>query len=401
MENPKVLENPNMEVLERSNGRPLDAVEPVGDLPVLERSESPLISVNPRTLKKPRSEVPSINSITAILADGGIYDGVSDMEACVDAAVNMGGGVTMSDTGKAGDMRGISKAEEERSLNIDDVEVLDEDWVVYEAGVFPTITFSECDHEHIDKSLRNAIIVRLFGRNIVYAALLNKIHALWKPRVVPEPSKTVPMQREESARESGDLYGPWMMVTSSRRRQNQEGGIERGIVDEQDKGKGVIRNGTEGTGRSEDWSAPVGNATKSAVKQPLRGRDRKGRPHSTIRLSAAGNVRRSGLRVKSLPVGFKVGKSKNGGDVRGPLGKASLGYRSPSKTPTSEWIHAADERIDAMVHAKNVVNGVGIRGMEEDDPSLGLQIGGDNAPMILEDSIADRVLGPSGDALSS
>ncbi|KAK8702280.1 hypothetical protein V6N13_020641 [Hibiscus sabdariffa] len=185
----------------------------------------------------------------------------------------------MSDVMKTGDLRGTHKAagsssyaqvlafssknmdcyEDDQSLNIDEVEVLDEDCVVSKASVVPTIKFSE---------------------------------------LIPEPNKTIPMQRSEHDQEPGDLYGPWMMVTNSRRRliHSRQGamkpvgavadhsgswyevlqdcGIESGNVGEQDREKCVISNGNKGVDLSEECLAFVGNVTKPADKQSIRGKDR-------------------------------------------------------------------------------------------------------------------------------
>ncbi|KAK8565543.1 hypothetical protein V6N12_059101 [Hibiscus sabdariffa] len=123
-----------------------------------------------------------------------------------------------------------------------------------------------------------------------------------KPRsevsFIPEPNKTIPMQRSEHDQEPGDLYGPWMMVTNSRRRliHSRQGamkpvgavadhsgswyevlqdcGIESGNVGEQDREKCVISNGNKGVDLSEECLAFVGNVTKPADKQSIRGKDR-------------------------------------------------------------------------------------------------------------------------------
>ncbi|KAK8565542.1 hypothetical protein V6N13_020640 [Hibiscus sabdariffa] len=81
------------------------------------------------------------------------------------------------------------------------------------------------------------------------------------------------------------------------------------------------------------------------------------------------------MRVTSSPASFKVGKSTTGSNMKGSQGKANFGYRSPNKMSMSEWIQAASERIDVMVNAESVMNRIGIWGMEEEDPGLGLQNG--------------------------
>ncbi|KAL4362111.1 hypothetical protein GQ457_04G026880 [Hibiscus cannabinus] len=63
-----------------------------------------------------------------------------------------------------------------------DVVVKKSDYVMSREGVFPSIRFSEKVHEHIDYVLRQAIIVRLLGRNIGYKTLFSRLKALWTPK---------------------------------------------------------------------------------------------------------------------------------------------------------------------------------------------------------------------------
>ncbi|KAL4296692.1 hypothetical protein GQ457_12G011660 [Hibiscus cannabinus] len=67
-------------------------------------------------------------------------------------------------------------------LDPNNVVVLDEDCVIYNYGDYPSIKFSTRVHDQIDRSMRNVVIVRLLGRNIGYGTLLNRLHALWKPK---------------------------------------------------------------------------------------------------------------------------------------------------------------------------------------------------------------------------
>ncbi|KAL4285114.1 hypothetical protein GQ457_16G010640 [Hibiscus cannabinus] len=60
-----------------------------------------------------------------------------------------------------------------------DVVVEEADCVVRRDGDFPSIRFSERVHERIDYGMRQAVIVRLLGRNIGYKTLFSRIKALW------------------------------------------------------------------------------------------------------------------------------------------------------------------------------------------------------------------------------
>ncbi|KAL4324940.1 hypothetical protein GQ457_11G023650 [Hibiscus cannabinus] len=63
----------------------------------------------------------------------------------------------------------------------EEVEVLAEDVIIDKSEPIPSIRFSNRVHERIDRNMRNAIIVRLLGRSIGYATLLNKMRAMWNP----------------------------------------------------------------------------------------------------------------------------------------------------------------------------------------------------------------------------
>ncbi|KAL4290564.1 hypothetical protein GQ457_14G013460 [Hibiscus cannabinus] len=62
-----------------------------------------------------------------------------------------------------------------------DVDLLDDDVVVNNSGVFPKIRFSDRFHQQIDVKLSKSLIVRLLGRSIGYRALKNRVLALWRP----------------------------------------------------------------------------------------------------------------------------------------------------------------------------------------------------------------------------
>ncbi|XP_039014276.1 uncharacterized protein LOC120144230 [Hibiscus syriacus] len=48
-------------------------------------------------------------------------------------------------------------------------------------GDYPKISFSNRIHDLIDRNMKQVIITRLLGKKIGYKALINMIHALWKP----------------------------------------------------------------------------------------------------------------------------------------------------------------------------------------------------------------------------
>ncbi|KAK9042990.1 hypothetical protein V6N11_071342 [Hibiscus sabdariffa] len=70
----------------------------------------------------------------------------------------------------------------DEELSPDKVIVLDEDCIISDYEDFPTIKFSNRVHDQIDRNMKNVIIVRLLGRNISYGTLLNRFHAMWKPK---------------------------------------------------------------------------------------------------------------------------------------------------------------------------------------------------------------------------
>ncbi|KAL4280672.1 hypothetical protein GQ457_03G026900 [Hibiscus cannabinus] len=63
-----------------------------------------------------------------------------------------------------------------------DVVVRNENVRLGGSNTLPEIQFSDKIHEAIDAKLACSLVVMLLGRSIGYQALLNRIHALWKPR---------------------------------------------------------------------------------------------------------------------------------------------------------------------------------------------------------------------------
>ncbi|KAL4291217.1 hypothetical protein GQ457_14G013430 [Hibiscus cannabinus] len=63
----------------------------------------------------------------------------------------------------------------------EEVIILEDDVILNRKEKIPSIQFSNRVHDQVDRSMRNAIIVRLFGRTVGFKTLWSRIHALWKP----------------------------------------------------------------------------------------------------------------------------------------------------------------------------------------------------------------------------
>ncbi|KAK8560300.1 hypothetical protein V6N12_013099 [Hibiscus sabdariffa] len=63
----------------------------------------------------------------------------------------------------------------------EEIVVLEEDVILKRDEAIPSIQFLDKVHDQINCNLRNAIVVRLLGRNIGFNASWNRIHAIWKP----------------------------------------------------------------------------------------------------------------------------------------------------------------------------------------------------------------------------
>ncbi|KAL4360825.1 hypothetical protein GQ457_04G015070 [Hibiscus cannabinus] len=64
------------------------------------------------------------------------------------------------------------------SLDLEDVDVLDDDCLIEDSSLFPIIRFFSRVQNQIDQSMCNSLIVRLLGCSIGYNTLLVRIHAL-------------------------------------------------------------------------------------------------------------------------------------------------------------------------------------------------------------------------------
>ncbi|KAK9027854.1 hypothetical protein V6N11_067676 [Hibiscus sabdariffa] len=95
------------------------------------------------------------------------------------------------------------------NFHVDDIVVLEDDYVVDHSGKIPSIKFSNRVHEQIDHSMRNTKIIRLLGRNIGFKTLHARLlgaestvdHSLISDNPKPSENK---------------LYGPWMTVDTRR-----------------------------------------------------------------------------------------------------------------------------------------------------------------------------------------
>ncbi|KAK8513174.1 hypothetical protein V6N12_037665 [Hibiscus sabdariffa] len=94
-----------------------------------------------------------------------------------------------------------------------DVVVEEADYVVRRDGVYPSIRFSERVHERIDYGMRQAVIVRLLGRNIGYKTLFSRLK-----RSRPDKQDTGVDMADKTCvgGERSATYGPWMIVTHRR-----------------------------------------------------------------------------------------------------------------------------------------------------------------------------------------
>ncbi|KAL4289988.1 hypothetical protein GQ457_14G021980 [Hibiscus cannabinus] len=93
-----------------------------------------------------------------------------------------GSGKAMYDSMVTKDSNGFGREAYDEELSPDKVIVLYEDYIVSDSGEFPNIKFSNRVHDQIDSNMKNVIIVRLLGLNIGYGTLLNRVHAMWKPK---------------------------------------------------------------------------------------------------------------------------------------------------------------------------------------------------------------------------
>ncbi|XP_039033432.1 uncharacterized protein LOC120169330 [Hibiscus syriacus] len=64
---------------------------------------------------------------------------------------------------------------------MDNVEVLDEDFIIDNSGSITTVCFSKRVHEKIDQSINRVLVVRLLDWPIGYKAILSRFLTLWKP----------------------------------------------------------------------------------------------------------------------------------------------------------------------------------------------------------------------------
>ncbi|KAL4284955.1 hypothetical protein GQ457_16G014950 [Hibiscus cannabinus] len=175
------------------SGQPPDPMLQVGLPIVLERSGSPAALEDQRNSKKSRGSGTKQGAI-AIVEEDMVMD--TEVEVVSDgsresAPKNNGGAPQQVDptTGKSSYANVVSQGRGrtgscmgEDVLDPHSVIVLDEDCVISESGDYPSIKFSARVHDQIDRSMRNVVIVRLLGRNISCETLLNRLHALWKPK---------------------------------------------------------------------------------------------------------------------------------------------------------------------------------------------------------------------------
>ncbi|KAL4362433.1 hypothetical protein GQ457_04G029140 [Hibiscus cannabinus] len=76
---------------------------------------------------------------------------------------------------------GEERTKSAATLTDEEIVILENDVLVDRCGAIPSIQFSDRVHDQVDRNMRNAVIVRLLGRNIGYKSLWSRMHAIWKP----------------------------------------------------------------------------------------------------------------------------------------------------------------------------------------------------------------------------
>ncbi|KAL4296305.1 hypothetical protein GQ457_12G031070 [Hibiscus cannabinus] len=168
-------------------GQPSGGLAPIGQVSVLERPTSPKELVSQPAAKKGRSDLDCMEGMECELETVEISAGATDrdaepiiMEGTGDVVAN---GTDKFSYATMAAKSAINKGRSGKNFNFSEFEVVvrDEDCLVDDSEAFPTIQFSEKIHDQIDLSMQNVIIVRLLGKAIGFGALLNRLHALWRP----------------------------------------------------------------------------------------------------------------------------------------------------------------------------------------------------------------------------
>ncbi|KAL4303605.1 hypothetical protein GQ457_10G024780 [Hibiscus cannabinus] len=174
------------------SGRPPDPMVRMESSVVLERSGSPTALEDQRNSKKSKGcgaehdgiVIGEEDMVMATEVEAG-SDGSREPDSTFDGGAPQQG---VPAIGKISYANVVAQGQErngtmgEDVLDPNKVVVLDEDCVISTSGDYPSIKFSARVHDQIDRSTRNVVIVRLLGRNIGYGTLLNRLHALWKPK---------------------------------------------------------------------------------------------------------------------------------------------------------------------------------------------------------------------------
>ncbi|KAL4282955.1 hypothetical protein GQ457_16G008840 [Hibiscus cannabinus] len=175
------------------SGRPPDPLVQLEAPIVLERPGSPTALEDQRNPKKSKGSgteqgVIAIDEEDMVMETdiNVVSDGSRESVAKEDEGATQQGDTAIGKTSYASVVsQGIRRAapgKGEEVLDPNSVVVLDEDCIISDSGEYPSIKFSARVHDQIDRSMRNVVIVRLLGRNIGYGTLLNRLHALWKPK---------------------------------------------------------------------------------------------------------------------------------------------------------------------------------------------------------------------------
>ncbi|KAL4304455.1 hypothetical protein GQ457_10G010860 [Hibiscus cannabinus] len=179
--------NPNGVPFGLHGGQPPGGLAPIGQVPVLERPASPTDLGSQPAVKKGRSELVGMEGMDCesefAEASAGGADRVSEPVLMESTGGLIADGAAKVSYAEMAAKSATNPGRSGKNFNYSEVEVVvrDEDCLVDDSGAFPRIQFSEKVHDQIDQSMRNVIIVRLLGKVIGFGALLNRLHALWRP----------------------------------------------------------------------------------------------------------------------------------------------------------------------------------------------------------------------------
>ncbi|KAK8535993.1 hypothetical protein V6N12_012656 [Hibiscus sabdariffa] len=200
------------------NGRPLDGWPEVTLPPVLERGGLSVDKDDLREHKKGKNGGSVVVnrsgdgqlSVTMVGSGSGNDVMIAPDDGNLRASVEGVGGMDAmeSDSGKVSyaSMAAKNSVEMCKGLSMDEIFVLEEDYIIDMNGLFPSIKFSDCVHNQIYRNMSNTEQCKTLAR-----ALNGNSSDGVLPNTVEEPS--LPSEPSDE-----NLYGPWMIVDTRRRR---------------------------------------------------------------------------------------------------------------------------------------------------------------------------------------